>query len=268
MVSDLALDLAFQCQGWMKSRFRTLSVDNFTLKSWNNLWNENSKFWKNRRRQLLHVEQTACLFSILCAFKSAFRTNCAWHSSLEIWVLDFVKIACTLICECLKISLIICVYCFERKHGVEHKQNLCFLVMFFSRGERHNPRYFCNVWNEWECIVFIFEEKRWRRSWALNARRLQMFQLWGVAQKRKMQPETTLIEFVGWVALHLQLFFFQIVVYLQHLFYKLCRNMSLNFTAMDSRQALCDFSSFKVQMCPHLFCFSKIQQLSQQKQNL
>ena len=109
MVSDLALDLAFQCQGWMKSRFRTLSVDNFTLKSWNNLWNENSKFWKNRKRQLLHVEQTACLFSILCAFKSAFRTNCAWHSSLEIWVLDFVKIACTLICECLKISLMICV---------------------------------------------------------------------------------------------------------------------------------------------------------------
>ena len=44
--------------------------------------------------------------------------------------------------------------------------------------------------------------------------------------------------------------------------------MSLNFTAMDSRQALCDFSSFKVQMCPHLFCFSKIQQHSQQKQNL
>ena len=83
-----------------------------------------------------------------------------------------------------------------------------------------------------------------------------------------MQPETTLIEFVGWVALHLQLFFFQIVVYLQHLFYKLCRNMSLNFTAMDSRQALCDFSSFKVRMCPHLFCFSKIQQHSQQKQNL
>ena len=44
--------------------------------------------------------------------------------------------------------------------------------------------------------------------------------------------------------------------------------MSLNFTAMDSRQALCDFSSFKVQFCPHLFCFSKIQQHSQQKQNL
>ena len=110
MVSDriyLALGLAFQCQGWMKSRFRTLSVDNFTLKSWNNLWNENSKVWKHRRRQLLHAEQTACLFSILCAFKSAFRTNCAWHSSLEIWVLDFVKIACTLICECLKIFLMI-----------------------------------------------------------------------------------------------------------------------------------------------------------------
>ena len=103
----LAKDLTFQCQGWMKSRIRTLSVDNFTLKSWNNLWNENSKVWKHRRRQLLHAEQTACLFSILCAFKSAFRTNCAWHSSLEIWVLDFVKIACTLICECLKIFLMI-----------------------------------------------------------------------------------------------------------------------------------------------------------------
>ena len=150
MVSDriyLALGLAFQCQGWMKSRFRTLSVDNFTLKSWNNLWNENSKVWKHRRRQLLHAEQTACLFSILCAFKSAFRTNCAWHSSLEIWVLDFVKIACTLICECLKIFLMISLS--------EHKQNLCFLVMFFSQGERHNPRYLCNVWNEWECILFL-----------------------------------------------------------------------------------------------------------------
>ena len=121
MVSDriyLALDLAFQCQGWMKSRFRTLSVDNFTLKSWNNLWNENSKFWKNRRRQLLHVEKTACLFSILCAFKSAFRTNCAWRSSLEIWVLDFVKIVCTLICECLKISLMICVNALNESMGL------------------------------------------------------------------------------------------------------------------------------------------------------
>ena len=69
MVSDriyLALDLAFQCQGWMKSRFRTLSVDNFTLKSWNNLWNENSKFWKNRRRQQcwtdsLLIQHLVCL---------------------------------------------------------------------------------------------------------------------------------------------------------------------------------------------------------------
>ena len=149
MVSDLALDLAFQCQGWMKSRFRTLSVDNFTLKSWNNLWNENSKFWKNRRRQLLHVEQTACLFSILCAFKSAFRTNCAWHSSLEIWVLDFVKIACTLICECLKISLMICVIALNESMGLNtNKIYVSSSCSFHIQGERHNPRYLCNVWNK------------------------------------------------------------------------------------------------------------------------
>ena len=161
MVSDriyLALDLTFQCQGWMKSRFGTLSVDNFTIKSWNNLWNENSKVWKNRRRQLLHAEQTACLFSILCAFKSAFRTNCAWHSSLEIWVLDFVKIACTLICECLKIFLMISLSAllpWMKAWGWTQK-NLQFLVMYLSKGERHNPRYLCNVWNEWERIFFLF----------------------------------------------------------------------------------------------------------------
>ena len=150
----LALDLI---QGWIKSRLRTSSVDNFTLKSWNNLWNENSKVWKHRRRQLLHAEQTACLFSILCAFKSAFRTNCAWHSSLEIWVLDFVKIACTLICECLKIFLMIslsALLTWMKAGG--WKKNINFFVMFLSQDERHNPHYLCNVLNEWECIFFLF----------------------------------------------------------------------------------------------------------------
>ena len=153
MVSDriyLALYSTLQCQGWMKSRFRTLSVDNFTLKSWKILWNENSKVWKKRRRQLLHAEQTVSLiFGILCAFKSAFRTNCAWHSCLEIWVWDFVKIACALICECLKIPLLISLSAlmpWMKAWG--WTQTKCFLVMFFSQGERHNPRYLCNVWNE------------------------------------------------------------------------------------------------------------------------
>ena len=153
MVSDLALDLAFQCQGWMKSRLRTLSVDNFTLKSWNNLWNENSKFWKNRRRQQcwtdsLLIQHLVCLQ--ICIQDKLCLTLKSWDLSFRfcqdrayahLWVSEDLF-------DDLR-------YCLERKHGVEHKQNLCFPVMFFSQGERHNPRYLCNVWNEWECILFL-----------------------------------------------------------------------------------------------------------------
>ena len=97
------------------------------------------------------------LIQHLCAFKSAFRTNCAWHSSLEIWVLDFVKIACTLICECLKIFLMIslsALLTWMKAGG--WKKNINFFVMFLSQDERHNPHYLCNVLNEWECIFFLF----------------------------------------------------------------------------------------------------------------
>ena len=57
MVSDLALDLAFQCQGWMKSRFRTLSVDNFTLKSW--------KFFETRILRFEKLKETCWTDSLL-----------------------------------------------------------------------------------------------------------------------------------------------------------------------------------------------------------